>query len=93
MPYYLGCLAPKSRDFFHHGLGRLAPAVGQDAPLATISEITPHKRTLLVTLDLSKCFDVVPNNKLLEKLSLYGIDTSWFASYLSGHTQQVQISE
>ena len=29
---------------------------------------------------------------LLKKLSLYGIDTEWFQSYLAGHTQQVQIT-
>ena len=49
--------------------------------------------SMLVTLDLSKCFDVVPHRKLLEKLSLYGIDTEWFSSYLSDHTQQVQIRQ
>ena len=27
----------------------------------------------------------------LEKLSLYGIDTAWFLSYLDGHTQQVRM--
>ena len=49
------------------------------------------KISLFVCLDLSKCFDVVPHSKLLEKLALYGIDTAWFQSYLSDHTQQVRI--
>ena len=49
------------------------------------------KISLLVLVDLSKCFDVVPHTKLLEKLSLYGIDTAWFRSYLEGHTQQVRM--
>ena len=47
--------------------------------------------SLLVLLDLSKCFDVVPHQILLDKLALYGVDTEWFANYLRGHTQQVQI--
>ena len=47
--------------------------------------------SILVLLDLSKCFDVVPHGKLLEKMNLYGIDTTWFSSYLRGHTQQVQV--
>ena len=47
--------------------------------------------SILVLLDLSKCFDVVPHEILLEKLKLYGIDTTWFDSYLKGHVQQVQI--
>ena len=47
--------------------------------------------SILVLLDLSKAFDVVPHDKLLEKLVLYGVDPDWFASYLTGHTQQVQV--
>ena len=47
--------------------------------------------SVLVLLDLSKCFDVVSHAKLLSKLALYGIDTEWFRSYLSGHTQQVRV--
>ena len=45
LPYYPGRLAPCTRDFLPHGMGRPAPEVGQDAPLALaiISEITPHK--------------------------------------------------
>lgn len=33
----------------------------------------------------------MPHEKLLEKISLYGIDTLWFRNYLFGHTQQVQV--
>ena len=47
--------------------------------------------SILVLLDLSKCFDVVPHEKLLQKLTLYGIDSQWFRNYLTGHTQQVQL--
>ena len=47
--------------------------------------------SILVLLDLSKCFDVVPHEKLLQKLSLYGIHGRWFHNYLTGHTQQVQL--
>ena len=48
--------------------------------------------SILVLIDLTKCFDVVPHNILLQKLHMYGIDTKWFKSYLAGHTQQVQIT-
>ena len=48
--------------------------------------------SLLVLVDLTKCFDVVPHDMLMRKLALYGIDTEWFNSYLTGHTQQVQIT-
>ena len=47
--------------------------------------------SILVLLDLSKCFDVVSHPKLLEKLQLYGVDTEWFDNYLSGHVQQVRV--
>ena len=44
--------------------------------------------TLLSMLDLSKCFDVIPHDALLRKLSLYGVDTRWFGSYLADHYQK-----
>ena len=47
---------------------------------------------LLVLLDLSKCFDVVSHDKLLEKLSLHGVDTHWFVDYLSNHSQKVSFN-
>ena len=46
--------------------------------------------SLLVLLDLSKCFDVVSHSKLIQKLELYGVDSSWFTSYLSDHYQHVR---
>ena len=48
--------------------------------------------SLLCLLDLSKCFDVIPHSQLLSKLQLYGIDPTWFSSYLTGHTQSICIS-
>ena len=48
--------------------------------------------SLLVMLDLSKCFDVINHTRLLEKLELYGVCTRWFESYLSNHCQQVALS-
>ena len=47
--------------------------------------------SIIVLLDLSKMFDVIPHENLLRKLSLYGIDSRWFRDYLEGHTQRVQL--
>ena len=47
--------------------------------------------SLLVLLDLSKCFDVVSHSKLIQKLELYGVDSTWFTSYLSNHHQYVRL--
>ena len=49
--------------------------------------------SLLCLLDLSKCFDVIDHAKLLTKLQLYGIDTSWFSAYLRNHTQSVSLTD
>ena len=46
---------------------------------------------LLCMLDLSKCFDVIPHDRLLIKLQQYGVNTRWFSSYLSDHYQQTMI--
>ena len=49
--------------------------------------------SLLCLLDLSKCFDVIDHAKLLTKLQLHGIDTSWFSAYLRDHTQSVSFTD
>ena len=49
--------------------------------------------SLLVLIDLSKCFDVIDHSVLLDKLKIYNIDTTWFENYLHGHTQQVQFRD
>ncbi|KAF0295997.1 putative RNA-directed DNA polymerase from transposon X-element [Amphibalanus amphitrite] len=45
----------------------------------------------IAMVDLSKCFDMVPHDFLIDKLSVYGIDPFWLDDYLRGHTQQVQV--
>lgn len=47
---------------------------------------------MLVLLDLSKCFDVVNHEKLLQKLLLHGVDTHWFEDYLRNHRQKVSFN-
>ena len=49
--------------------------------------------SLLCLIDLSKCFDIIDHSILLLKLQQYGVDTSWFVSYLSGHTQTVSFTD
>ena len=48
--------------------------------------------SVLCLIDLSKCFDVIDHPRLLDKLALLGVDTSWFENYLHGHTQSVCIT-
>ena len=54
--------------------------------------IDQGKISLLVLFYLSKCFDVVDHCKMLEKLTHYGIETSWFRDHLANHQQQLCIS-
>ena len=49
--------------------------------------------TLLNLIDLSRCFDVIDHQTLLDKLKLMQISTDWLNSYLHGHAQQVKIGE
>ena len=60
--------------------------------LATIHDKGPQ--TDIGILDFSKAFHVVPHQRLLDKLSHYGIDGScpwWIKSFLSRRTQKVMV--
>ena len=58
-----------------------------------LSAFDNGEMSLLCLLDLTKCFDVIDHSKLLSKLSLHGIDTSWFSAYLCDHTQSVSLTD
>ena len=49
--------------------------------------------SLVTLIDLSRCFDVVDHELLLNKLKMLQISTEWFRSYLSGHTKNVRVGE
>ena len=52
-----------------------------------------NKYTLGVFVDLSKAFDTVDHNILIDNLNLYGIRNNslkWFSSYLSNRKQFIQ---
>ena len=53
--------------------------------------IDRKKISLLLLLDLSKAFDSVNHNILLEKCRKVNVDPSWFESYLNGRCQSVKI--
>ena len=51
-------------------------------------------KTGVVMWDLSAAYDTLNINILLDKLQVYGFDgisCKWFASFLTGRTQQVKI--
>ena len=54
------------------------------------------KAVLLVLLDLSEAFDTLHHSKLLATLHLFygvcGTALEWFVSYISDHTQSINIS-
>ena len=56
-----------------------------------LSAMDKTQISLLCLIDLSKCFDVISHSKLITKLQLNCIDTTWFKNYLSGHTQSVSL--
>ena len=55
--------------------------------------IDKGKISLLVFLDLSKAFDSVNHDLLLNKLVQLNIDSTWFASYLHDRTHSVKIDK
>ena len=44
----------------------------------------------LTSIDLSKAFDSIDHQLLLNKLGWYGISSHWFSSYLSGRSQLIR---
>ena len=52
------------------------------------------KIMLAIFMDLSKAFDTLAHFILIDKLARYGfncITLGWFTSYLTGHSQYVEI--
>ena len=55
-----------------------------------------HLQAVGILLDLSKAYDVINHNRLLDKLDSYGIRGSvnkWFQSYVTNRTQFVEITQ
>ena len=52
--------------------------------------IDKGKISLLILLDLSKAFDSVNHDLLLNKLVQLNIDSTWFASYLHDRTHSIK---
>jgi hypothetical protein len=55
-----------------------------------------HLHAVCIFLDLSKVYDIINHNRLLDKLDSYGIRgcvNKWFHSYLTNRTQFVEISQ
>ena len=65
----------------------------EDALIDIVESLTTSLDNGLVssitTVDLSKAFDSVDHNVLLNKLEWYGISSAWFKNYLSGRKQIV----
>ena len=61
-----------------------------------LKAIDEKSASLLVLLDMSKAFDSLNHNLLLEKLRKLGLKasvTSWFSSYLSSRYQRVRYED
>ena len=58
-----------------------------------LSAIDRGDVSLLCLVDLSKCFDVIDHSVLIDKLELHSVCSSWFQSYLRGHTQSVSFAD
>ena len=69
----------------------------EDAMLDAVEWISQNQErgevTSIATVDLSKAFDSVDHGVLLSKLGWYGIDSTWFQSYLDGRRQLVRGGE
>ena len=87
---YNHLLSPSQHGFRPHHSTETALLSVSDHILAATDR---GEVSLLCLIDLSKCFDVIDHEILLTKLMLHGIETSWFAAYLQGHTQSVSLND
>ena len=56
----------------------------------------PHKRTLLITLDISKAFDATPKHQLIDKIyntNMHNNSKRWLVNYLSGRMAHVNFND
>ena len=61
-----------------------------------VENLEVGEKTGVVMWDLSAAYDTLNINILLEKLGVYGFDViscKWFASFLTGRSQQVKIGK
>ena len=59
-----------------------------------LKRLDKHEEVDIAILDFSKAFDVVPHQRLLRKLRLYGIERrtlNWISCFLQGRTQSVVV--
>ena len=89
----------KKNFFFNKQFGFRKKMSTSHAISLLVSTVTKNMnkkhKTLGIFLDLSRAFDLVDHDILLYKLNHYGIRglaNSWFRSYLSDRTQQVEIN-
>ena len=56
-----------------------------------LREMGNHNLSLLCLLNLSKAFDCVAHDSLLEKRRTFGISENWFKNYLTDRVQMVKV--
>ncbi|KAF2368698.1 Reverse transcriptase domain [Trinorchestia longiramus] len=76
----------------HHSTITLLTNIAQN--MQDINSRKPAKRTLLLTIDISEAFDVIPRYHLIKKIYNTELHNTkrWFANYLSGRQVYVHYS-
>ena len=89
-------LAPTQHGFRSgHSTNTLLTKLTQDMTEG-FNHNRPHKRTLLIAIDISKAFDATPRHLLINKIyntNLHNNSKRWLANYLSGRTAHVNFND
>ena len=88
----------EENDLLSHTQHGFRPHLSTETALLKLTEniyrnIDEKKISLLILLDLSKAFDSVSHDILLNKCIKLKIDPSWFASYLKNRFQSVKLGD
>jgi len=86
-------------DWLYEGQHRFRPGYSWESQVITVCQdiadsLDNGDKIVVIIVDFSKAFDLVPHGRLLTKIANYGVDfrvVVWIREFLLGCTQRVRV--